>query len=276
LSIAPGTVSKEANPLQWNPLPGKIPAGLASEFAAHSLQPDIEQTNLIFYAFAVFAVCNLGIDLVSGVMDSVPLNAFLLVLSLGAASFMRRVLDHRLLQLAVNIVSVLVVAALVLAKTQLAADDWFIYFADVFIIAALTLSVPMNFFAKLTYALLIILFDLYSLQQSGFDTNTAAGITLMLVGITAFSAIIYYKMQQAQFSTFLALRKEKAANEALRAAQSTINELQGLLPICASCKKVRDDNGYWAQIDDYLRTRLDVSVSHGVCPDCRETLESSD
>lgn len=41
-----------------------------------------------------------------------------------------------------------------------------------------------------------------------------------------------------------------------------------LLPICASCKKVRDDKGYWSQIDVYLQTRAAVEFTHGICPDC--------
>ena len=47
-----------------------------------------------------------------------------------------------------------------------------------------------------------------------------------------------------------------------------INTLSGLLPICAWCKKVRDDQGYWKQIESYVESRTEAVFSHGVCPDC--------
>lgn len=47
-----------------------------------------------------------------------------------------------------------------------------------------------------------------------------------------------------------------------------INTLSGLLPICAWCKKIRDDQGYWKQIESYVQTRTQAKFSHGVCPDC--------
>lgn len=58
----------------------------------------------------------------------------------------------------------------------------------------------------------------------------------------------------------------------LKAALNDVRTLEGLLPICASCKKVRDDKGYWSQIEVYLRTRAAVEFTHGICPDCSERL----
>jgi PAS domain S-box-containing protein len=51
-------------------------------------------------------------------------------------------------------------------------------------------------------------------------------------------------------------------------ALSEIKALSGLLPICASCKKIRDDKGYWNQIESYIESHSDAEFSHGICPDC--------
>lgn len=51
-------------------------------------------------------------------------------------------------------------------------------------------------------------------------------------------------------------------------AGKKIKELSGLLPICASCNKIRDDTGYWNRLENYLRRHADVDFSHGICPDC--------
>ena len=51
---------------------------------------------------------------------------------------------------------------------------------------------------------------------------------------------------------------------------SQIETLNGLLPLCAWCKKVRNDSGYWEQIEEYVSTRSTASFTHGVCPECRK------
>jgi hypothetical protein len=48
-----------------------------------------------------------------------------------------------------------------------------------------------------------------------------------------------------------------------------IKTLHGLLPICAWCKKVRDDSGYWSRIEEYVSAHTQAEFSHGICPDCR-------
>jgi hypothetical protein len=51
---------------------------------------------------------------------------------------------------------------------------------------------------------------------------------------------------------------------------SEIKTLSGLLPVCAWCKKVRDDGGYWEQIEKYISSRTRASFTHGICPDCKD------
>jgi len=48
--------------------------------------------------------------------------------------------------------------------------------------------------------------------------------------------------------------------------------LKGLLPICSSCKKIRDDKGYWNQIEGYIQTHTDAKFTHGIYPDCAKTI----
>lgn len=58
----------------------------------------------------------------------------------------------------------------------------------------------------------------------------------------------------------------------LQKALSEIKTLRGIIPICASCKKIRDDQGTWQQIESYLRAHGDAEFSHGICPQCFERL----
>jgi CheY-like chemotaxis protein len=58
----------------------------------------------------------------------------------------------------------------------------------------------------------------------------------------------------------------------LEKALKEIKTLKGLLPICSSCKMIRDDQGYWKQIESYIKAHSDVEFTHGICPDCARKL----
>ncbi|MDA8418054.1 MAG: response regulator [Desulfobacteraceae bacterium] len=58
----------------------------------------------------------------------------------------------------------------------------------------------------------------------------------------------------------------------LQAALDKVKLLSGFLPICASCKRIRDDQGYWQQIESYIRDHSEAEFSHGICPDCARKL----
>lgn len=56
--------------------------------------------------------------------------------------------------------------------------------------------------------------------------------------------------------------------EELELALAGVKQLSGMLPICSHCKKIRDDEGYWKQIEVYIATHSEMLFSHGICPDC--------
>ena len=57
-------------------------------------------------------------------------------------------------------------------------------------------------------------------------------------------------------------------NRELHKAIATIKTLSGLLPICSHCRKIREDTGYWTQIEEYIRQHTDADFSHSICPAC--------
>jgi hypothetical protein len=56
----------------------------------------------------------------------------------------------------------------------------------------------------------------------------------------------------------------------LRGALAEVRTLGGMLPICSSCKKIRDDKGYWSQIESYVSEHSSAEFSHGICPECEK------
>ena len=65
-------------------------------------------------------------------------------------------------------------------------------------------------------------------------------------------------------------------NQDLEEALSQVEQLHGLFPICSYCKKIRDDQNYWEQIDHYIAKHSAAQFSHGVCPECFEKYAKPD
>lgn len=68
------------------------------------------------------------------------------------------------------------------------------------------------------------------------------------------------------------LNERRRLIEELQKALGEVKQLSGILPICASCKKIRDDQGYWEQIESYIRDHSEAQFSHGICPECVKKL----
>lgn len=78
------------------------------------------------------------------------------------------------------------------------------------------------------------------------------------------------------FQTFVKLQDVEMEllkkNEALEEALKEVNTLSGLLPICCCCKKIRDDQGYWKEVEQYIEDHSRLKLTHGFCPDCVNTM----
>lgn len=73
------------------------------------------------------------------------------------------------------------------------------------------------------------------------------------------------KLQAEADKDLLILELQKALDE--------VKTLRGIVPICAWCKNVRDDNGYWQDVESYMEARTDAAFSHGICPECAARIE---
>ena len=100
------------------------------------------------------------------------------------------------------------------------------------------------------------------------------GISLALpVGIAIFAPLliapsITYFVVQFLLRIDQLEREKGQAVEALKQAMAEVKHLSGMLPICASCKKIRDDQGYWHQVEVYITEHSEADFSHGICPEC--------
>ena len=100
-------------------------------------------------------------------------------------------------------------------------------------------------------------------KPDGFDDNDAklAGAFGRLVSIALINSRNHELLKASE-------ERLRIKNQELEEALAQIKSLRGLLPICASCKKIRDDKGYWQSVEGYISAHSDAQFSHGLCPDC--------
>lgn len=79
------------------------------------------------------------------------------------------------------------------------------------------------------------------------------------------------KHAEQELKKLATTEREKLIGE-LQEALAKVKKLSGFLPICSSCKQIRDDKGYWYQIEEYIKTHSEADFSHSICPDCAEKL----
>jgi len=88
---------------------------------------------------------------------------------------------------------------------------------------------------------------------------------IALSGITLFSAV-------AEYSRRTVHERLQRRNRQLEKALREVRELSGLIPICSSCKKIRDDEGFWNEVEVYMSRHSEMDFSHSLCPDCMARL----
>jgi hypothetical protein len=113
------------------------------------------------------------------------------------------------------------------------------------------------------------------LHHTGTPHNWLVLLDLFLVVIALLPFIFFFvyrpMVKYCENNNQLLSEKESKVEE-LEKALREITTLRGILPICASCKKIRDDKGYWNQIESYIRDHSEAEFSHGICPPCAENL----
>lgn len=100
-------------------------------------------------------------------------------------------------------------------------------------------------------------------KPSNFDENDAK----MATGFGELAAIALQNSRNLDKRIDAEKHREKVIED-LKIALANIKKLSGLLPICSHCKKIRDDQGYWNQIDSYIQENSEAIFSHGICQDC--------
>ncbi len=153
-----------------------------------------------------------------------------------------------------------------------------------------TLSSTLIFIVTMTATVGMLWFSFHIQQKAlleiSFGGKLAAGVTvlqrnfLFMGGGSGFIllilSLILGRVLCQRYQTYCLLKDKEqglvSANHELEKSLKNIKVLEGLLPVCAVCKKVRDDKGSWNQIDHYLIEHVNAQITHSICPECSKSL----
>jgi hypothetical protein len=139
---------------------------------------------------------------------------------------------------------------------------WLVYVLALLLDAMLSAR-PRTWVVATAASVLVVAGFLYS--PPGVDPRLALANRSSCLVVLWGMAWLLVRLQRAD-------QRRKAVLADLQDALDNVRTLKGLLPICASCKKIRDDEGYWVQIEAYVRDRTEADFSHGICPECMRKL----
>lgn len=101
---------------------------------------------------------------------------------------------------------------------------------------------------------------------------TIGVIGILIIGISFYIYLLNRHKRNLEIQVANRTAELTEKNTELEKALGEIRQLSGMLPICASCKKIRDDKGYWKQIEAYISEHTEAKFSHGICPECARKL----
>ena len=189
-------------------------------------------------------------------------------------------------------------AAIILGLRRVTAPSWF----DRCLLAWISLSLVMELLVHSTRSIsdaalssLLFIWALSSLvpmrfsYQAGSATVTALAFTGLIMAekpesgllakalIASGSALLIglvcsRRLQCSRRESFAAHLVERETGVLLEAALAEIKTLEGILPICSSCKKIREEDGAWTALDEYVSDHTQAKFSHGMCPECMARL----
>ncbi len=94
---------------------------------------------------------------------------------------------------------------------------------------------------------------------------------VLMVSIVGLS-IFLFLMNAGRIKLVSMHREKEESLKKLEKALADVKQLQGILPICSNCKQIRDGDGYWSQVESYIREHSEADFTHSICPDCVEKL----
>lgn len=231
---------------------------------------------LIVFAMVLVGLVNFGFcveeyDLPTGSVDCgriAQMRALIMAFSIAVACWTPFIRSTRALQLVILGWQIICSTLFVWTDHLLPAAAYQNSLADLAYLIAIFVFMPNRLsyqYISGTYFTAIHLWMLFS--HSGFSHLWWEAALIFPISAIC-GAYISWRMHKTRIAEFGQWRSEHMARIKLEGALDKIKKLSGLLPICSYCKKVRDDHGYWHEVETFIRNHSSADFSHSLCPDC--------
>ena len=241
-----------------------------ADWDQRTLRPIRVATILGVAMYAAFALVDVAV-----VPDHVPVTwaiRFALIIPLAllvlAASFTQAFRRHMQLAAAVTgTVGGLGIVAITLVTGELGQQY---YAAGILLVTAyLGVFTRLRFVpAAAAIGTVVAVYTVTLVGLSGLPPLTVLNDLAFVAAMVLVSLAAAYAFERTARHDFLRRRVSEEQAARLADALANVRELSGLIPICAWCKKIRDDDGYWQKLESYLAPRSRAQFSHGMCPEC--------
>ena len=146
---------------------------------------------------------------------------------------------------------------------------------DLVILIAIYIAIPAPFPLQIAGAVTLSLADVY-INQFMMTTPDLNDVFATHLFANLFGIALRRRQLRIRRELFETNREEALVRSELEDALRNVRQLSGLLPICAVCKKIRDDEEEWQPIEAYIDQRSEASFTHSYCPTCAEAIEKAD
>ena len=148
---------------------------------------------------------------------------------------------------------------------------------SVFLVLAMYVTLPIAMVRQASVASIFTIGDAIILWNFKELDVPAARVDIMLAHTCAHAIglVASWQFRRSRRDQFLAYREAELAHTQEQRALGELSVLQGILPICSHCKRIRNEAGGWSQLEVYVRRHTEADFSHGICPDCEAKFFSS-
>ena len=212
------------------------------------------------------------IDILEGDTIETLLNILVAVVLLGCLYILRRAKNHLpIYRLILAILSLAFLSNVVVGAGNGTAFYWLSPFPPLFMffLGKREGGLATAFFFFLSCILLIDPFSL-GIYEYSFGASSRFLMALLVVILIAYG--LESSREKSENLLYEKHRKLLEEKEKLQTALKEIRTLSGLIPICSNCKDIRNDEGYWQKVEDYVRNHTAARFSHGICPKCIKEL----
>jgi len=123
----------------------------------------------------------------------------------------------------------------------------------------------------IAFSILVVMIMLYSSIASGTNFSKYPVEIWNIATYFAFFIIVILLLSKLRST----MQQRAGLISKLQNALNAVKELSGILPMCANCKKIRDDEGYWHDVDVYINRHTNAEITHGICAECANKLYPS-